>query len=80
MVHPRVSQPVPGAHAGYFVSPAGSSSGDGSQSRPWDLPTALANAAGKVQPGDTVWLRGGTYKGSFCSMLRGTAFQPVVVC
>jgi len=78
MVHPR-AQPVSGDHAGYFVSPSGSSSGDGSQSRPWDLPTALANAAGKVQPGDTVWLRGGTYKGSFRSMLRGTASQPVVV-
>jgi len=79
MVHPRAPQPVSGEHAGYFVSPSGSSSGDGSQSRPWDLPTALANAAGKVQPGDTVWLRGGTYKGSFRSMLRGTASQPVVV-
>src|SRR6185436_2486726 len=78
MVRPR-AQPVSGEHAGYFVSPSGSSSGDGSQSRPWDLPTALANAAGKVQPGDTVWLRGGTYKGSFRSMLRGTASQPVVV-
>jgi hypothetical protein len=75
----HVSPPPPSAHSGYFVSPSGSSSGDGSQARPWDLPTALANAAGKVQPGDTVWLRGGTYKGSFRSMLRGTASQPVVV-
>jgi hypothetical protein len=71
--------PAPGEHAGYFVSPSGSSGGDGSKARPWDLPTALANSAGKIQPGDTVWLRGGTYKGSFRSMLRGTASKPVVV-
>lgn len=70
---------TPGVRAGHYVSPSGSSSGDGSVGRPWDLPTALANTAGKVQPGDTVWLRGGTYKGSFRSMLRGTASKPVVV-
>ena len=70
---------APGAHAGYFVSPSGSSSNDGSQAHPWDLSTALANAAGKVQPGDTVWLRAGTYKGSFRSALHGTASKPVVV-
>jgi len=67
------------AHAGYYVSPSGSSGGDGSRARPWDLPTALANASGRVQPGDTVWLRGGTYRGSFRSSLAGTSSRPVVV-
>lgn len=76
---PPPPPPAPGEHAGYFVSPSGSSTNDGSKAHPWDLPTALANAAGKVQPGDTVWLRGGTYTGSFRSMLRGTASKPVVV-
>ena len=76
---PPPPPPAPGEHAGYFVSASGTSAGDGSKARPWDLPTALANAAGKVQPGDTVWLRGGTYKGSFRSELRGTASKPVVV-
>jgi hypothetical protein len=73
--------PPPSTHAGYFVSPSGSSSGDGSQARPWDLPTALANASSKVQPGDTVWLRGGTYRGTFrsSSKLKGTASAWVVV-
>ncbi|HMG17769.1 MAG TPA: Ig-like domain-containing protein, partial [Gemmatimonadales bacterium] len=27
------------AHAGYYASPSGSSGGDGSRARPWDLPT-----------------------------------------
>ncbi len=55
--------PPPTASAGFYVAPTGTSSGDGSLSRPWDLATALAGAGGKVQPGDTIWMRGGTYKG-----------------
>ena len=68
--------PIP--HAGYYVSPAGTSGGDGSVDRPWNLATALAGAAGKVQPGDTVWLRSGTYRGEFVSTVSGSAGKPVV--
>jgi hypothetical protein len=68
-----------GSHKGWFVAPNGSSGGNGSASRPWDLKTALAGAGGKVQPGDTVWLRGGTYRGSYTSTLKGTASAPIVV-
>jgi hypothetical protein len=64
---------------GYYASPSGVSTGDGSMGNPWDLPTALAGAAGLVGPGDTLWLRGGTYRGSFRSLLKGTAAEPVVV-
>ena len=64
--------------AGWFASPGGSSSGDGS-SRPWDLATALAGGNGKVQPGDTIWLRGGTYAGGVTASLVGTAAAPIVV-
>ena len=71
--------PPPPSHTGFFVSPSGSSSADGSIDHPWDLGTALANASSRVQPGDTVWLRGGTYRGNFRSMLSGTASQPIVV-
>ncbi len=65
---------------GWFAAPAGSSSGDGS-SRPWDLQTALHGGNGKVQPGDTVWLRGGNYSSAapVSSTLAGTAAAPVVV-
>jgi hypothetical protein len=70
--------PVPTEHAGYYVSPSGSSGGDGSTSRPWSLATALAGAGGKVQPGDTVWLRAGTYAGTFRSAASGALDRPVV--
>ncbi len=63
---------------GWYVSPTGSAQGDGSWDRPWDLRTALAHPAA-VKPGDTVWLRGGTYPGSFTSRLNGTVDKPIVV-
>ena len=34
---------------------------------------------GTVRPGDTVWLRGGTYSGEFTSTLTGTARSPIIV-
>jgi len=71
--------PAPGTHAGWYAAPNGSSSGDGSSGRPWNLATALSGGNGKVQPGDTVWLRGGTYAGQFRSTLTGTAAAPIVV-
>ena len=40
--------------------PGGAPQGDGSRENPWDLKTALAPAPA-VRPGDTIWLRGGTY-------------------
>src|SRR5207245_1477936 len=67
------------AHAGWYASPSGSSGGAGSSGSPWDLQTALNGGNGKVQPGDTIWLRGGTYAGTFSSSLTGTAAAPIVV-
>jgi hypothetical protein len=64
---------------GKYVSPTGSSSGDGSVNRPWDINTALSGAGGRIVPGDTVWLRGGTYPGTHTSSLRGTSSAPIVV-
>jgi uncharacterized protein YjdB len=69
----------PPSHAGWYVTPSGSASGSGSSSSPWDLATALSGAGGRVQPGDTIWLRGGTYVGSFSATLNGTATARVVV-
>lgn len=74
-----VNVTAPGTLSGFYVSPSGTSGGDGSASRPWNLQTALSGASGRIQPGDTVWLRGGTYVGSFTSSLRGTAAAPIVV-
>ncbi len=64
-----------GAH---FVSPSGSQSGDGSQDHPWDLATALKQPA-SVQPGDTIYLRAGIYRGPFVSTLTGTTASPITV-
>ena len=65
-------------HAGFYVAPTGAGSGDGSSGRPWDLATALAHPS-RVQPGDTIWLRGGTYRGTFASRLSGTSSAPIIV-
>ena len=73
-----VAAPAPGVRGGYYVSPTGSASGDGSASRPWDLATALAHPS-KVVAGDTIWLRGGSYRGALTSRLTGTASRPIVV-
>jgi len=75
---PPPPPPPPGSHAGYYVAPTGSASGSGSASQPWDLATAL-NQPAAVQPGDTIWLRGGTYSGNFQSYLTGIAAAPIVL-
>lgn len=62
----------------FHVAPTGSPHGDGSTGAPWDLSTAL-NQPEAVQPGDTIWLHGGTYKGKFISRLSGNAEAPVVL-
>jgi hypothetical protein len=74
-----VQAPAPGSHQGYYVAPTGSPTGDGSATRPWNLATALAHPAA-VQPGDTIWLRGGTYTvGQITSSLAGTVGSPIIV-
>jgi hypothetical protein len=72
--------PAAVAVLGWFAAPAGSSTGDGS-GRPWDLQTALHGGNGSVQPGDTIWLRGGTYTSAspLNSTLAGTPSAPIVV-
>lgn len=75
---PAPEQPAPEPVAGWFVTPGGSSGGDGSLARPWNLATALSGAGGRIQPGDTVWLRGGTYGGTYRATVSGTAGRFVV--
>ena len=64
--------------AEFFVSPTGTDRGNGSEKSPWSLARALSHP-GTVKPGDTIWLRGGTYTGNFTSYLKGTAKAPIVV-
>src|SRR5262245_37174151 len=63
---PPLVCPDGGAPSGFHVSPNGSSSGNGSVGSPWDLTTAL-NQPSSVQPGATIWLHAGTYRGNFTS-------------
>ena len=46
--------------------------------RPLDLATALSKDS-PAQPGDTIWVHGGTYLGSFVSHLKGVPGAPIVV-
>lgn len=62
----------------FHISPTGTPRGTGAADAPWDLGTGLA-AFKIVQPGDTVWLHGGTYRGGFTSQLTGKPEQPVVI-
>ncbi len=71
----------PGTRVGYYVTTNGTSSGDGTSAKPWNLQTALSGGNGTVQPGDTIWLRGGMYAGTGAinTTLTGTAAAPIVV-
>src|SRR6185295_10822827 len=73
-----LASPVTGICAEYYAAPTGTASAAGTKSNPWDLATALSNR-GVVRAGDTVWLRGGTYKGAFTSTLAGSASAPITV-
>jgi hypothetical protein len=70
------SGPLVAAANNWYVSAAGT--GTGTQASPMSLAKALASTS-PAQPGDTIWLRGGTYLGAFSSQLTGTAAAPIVV-
>jgi hypothetical protein len=74
-----VAPGVRGAPRAFYVAPTGSPAGDGSAEHPWDIAVAFGGAGGRIQPGDTVWLRGGRYVGPLTSRLRGTPDAPIIV-
>jgi len=61
--------------ASYYAAPSGTPTGDGSIINPWDLRTAFGGG-GRVQAGDTVWLRGGLYNGFTSQLLVTTIGAP----
>ena len=61
-----------------YVAPNGVAGRDGSLANPIDLVSALSSS-GPARPGDTIWLRGGTYRGAFTSTLNGTSTAPITV-
>ena len=68
---------TPGPHD-FYVSPTGSPNANGRFKDPWDLGSALKQTR-EVKPGNTIWLRGGIYEGTFTSNLSGTAAAPIIV-
>ncbi len=72
---------VPASGRDHFAAVNGSPNGDGSLGNPWDIATALSQPE-SVQPGDTIWLRGGTYGSGrevIHSYLLGTPSAPILV-
>ena len=69
---------LPPARAGeWFVSPAGDDAAPGTQAQPF---ASLARAQREVRPGDTVFLRGGTYRPTEASLAsRRGLFARIVV-
>lgn len=64
--------------ADFYASVDGRPTASGSIDDPWDLQTALDHPD-PVQPGDTIWLRGGVYVGEFQIHLKGEPGKPVVL-
>jgi hypothetical protein len=62
----------------FYVAPTGVAGTEGSRSHPLDLASVLSVNT-PAAPGDTIWLREGTYSGPFTSELRGTEADPIVV-
>jgi hypothetical protein len=73
-----IAQPAKPIGRTFYVAVAGVSRNDGSAEHPLDLATALSSRS-PARPGDTVWLRGGRYRGTFTSALRGAPGAPIVV-
>ena len=68
----------PAAGAEHFAAPNGTPGGQGTKSSPLDLAAALG-AGSRAKPGDTIWLRGGTYRGGLTSTVGGRADAPVTI-
>lgn len=64
--------------AAIYVAADGQPTGDGSKQHPRDLASVLS-AQSPANPGDTVYLRAGTYSGNFTSELRGAESAPIIV-
>lgn len=60
----------------FYVAANGNSGNSGTIESPWDLKSALSGAK-TIAPGDVVWIRGGTYKGTFKIRLAGEKDKPI---
>ncbi|MBI3858025.1 MAG: right-handed parallel beta-helix repeat-containing protein [Planctomycetes bacterium] len=60
----------------YTVAPDGKAENAGTKEAPWDLESALSR---KIEPGSTIWVKGGTYQGKFQIKTAGTEAAPIQV-
>jgi hypothetical protein len=67
------------AQTSRYVAPGGASSNPGTEKSPWTLGFAVSGAGGRIQPGDTIWVKGGTYRGEVIITMSGTKSQPVIL-
>lgn len=64
----------------WHCAPDGLPSGNGTMRSPWDINTAVTSP-GLVQPGDIVWLHGGTYTSDhgYAPTIGGTNELPIII-
>ena len=60
----------------HFVAADGKPGNAGTKEAPWDLASALDR---KIEPGSTIWIRGGAYTGKFQVRLAGTEAAPIQI-
>ncbi len=69
--------PIPlSTHNGYYVSPSGSDTNAGSLASPWKT---VQHAVNSVSPGDTIFLRAGTYPEHITISISGAAGSPITL-
>lgn len=69
---------MPMVAAEFFVATNGTDDGKGTKESPWSLKKAFSPPTA-IKPGDTLWLRGGTYTGTHLSHLKGLDGRPIMV-
>ena len=65
--------------ADFYVSANASATGSGSLADPVTLANAIFQSRSPAKPGDTLWLRGGTYRGPFQAYLYGQTGKPITI-
>ena len=75
----RVSKPLPFSVTSgrvYYLAPNGSDNNPGTLASPW---ATLENATAQLQPGDLLYLRGGSYSFASAVTSNGTAAAPITI-
>lgn len=80
VIYPLLTASQTGVSAEFYLSPKGDDSAEGSMENPWKT-FRFATRPGRISPGDTLFLRGGTYfeKGIIRIGVSGTAEKPITI-